>query len=74
LLGRIGQLTADEYLPGVSCPVRAAFEAALHAWCSAQEPAADDVAYISLFASMARTLTHPEEILRALNGQAVREL
>jgi hypothetical protein len=74
LLDRIGQLIADEYLAGVSRPVRADFAAALHAWRSAQEAAVDDVAYISRFASMARTLTHPEEILRALNEQAAREL
>jgi len=74
LLDRICQLIADEYLPGVSLPVRAKFADALNAWCSAQEAPVDDVAYISRFASMARTLTHPEEILRALNDQAVREL
>jgi hypothetical protein len=74
LLDRICQLIADEYLPGVSCPVRADFAAALHAWRSAQEAPVDDVAYISRFVSMARTLTHPEEILRALNEQAVRGL
>jgi hypothetical protein len=74
LLDRICQLITDEYLPGVSLPVRAKFADALNAWCSAQEAPVDGVAYISRFASMARTLTHPEEILRALNDQAVREL
>ena len=74
LLDRICQLIANEYLPGVSLPVRTAFAGALHAWRSAQDATVDDAAYISRFASMARTLTHPEEILRALNDQAVREL
>ena len=74
LLDRICQLIADEYLPGVSCPVRAKFADALHAWRSAQEDLIDDAEYISRFASMARTLTHPEEILQALNDQAMREL
>lgn len=74
LLDRICQLIADEYLPGVSLPVRAKFADALNAWRSAHEARVDDVAYISRFASMARALTHPEEIFRALNDQAVREL
>jgi hypothetical protein len=74
LLDRICQLIADEYLPGVSCPVRADFAGALRAWRSAQEASVDDAAYISRFASMARTLTHPQEILRALNYQALREI
>jgi hypothetical protein len=74
LLDRICRLIADEYLPGVSCPVRSAFVGALDAWRSAQQVAADDAACISRFASMARTLTHPEEIFRALNDQPVREL
>ncbi len=74
LLDRICQLIADEYLPGVSLPVRAAFADALRAWRSAQDATVDDAAYISRFASMARTLTHPQEIHRALNDQAVREL
>jgi hypothetical protein len=56
LLERICQLIADEYLPGVSRPVRAVFADALLAWRSAQEVPVDDVAYISRFASMARTL------------------
>lgn len=47
---------------------------ALDAWRSAQEIAAEDATYISRFASMARTLTHPEEIFRALNDQPVSEL
>lgn len=72
LLDRICQLIADEYLPGVSLPVRAAFADALRAWRSAQDATVDDAAYISRFASLARTLTHPEEILRALKDQAAR--
>jgi hypothetical protein len=74
LFDRICRLITDEYLPGVSLPVRAAFADALRAWPSAQEVTVDDAAYISRFASMARTFTHTEEILRALNYQAVREL
>jgi hypothetical protein len=74
LVDRICRLVADQYLPGVSLPVRAAFVGALHAWRSAQEAPVDDAAYISRFASMARTLTHPDEVLRALGDQAVREL
>jgi hypothetical protein len=66
LLEGICQLIADEYVPGVSCPIRWAFVGALDAWRSAQEVAAEDAAYISRFASMARTLTQPEEIFRAL--------
>jgi hypothetical protein len=73
LLDQIGQLIADEYLAGVSPPVRAAFADALEAWRSAQEDLVDDAAYIRRFASMARTLTHPEEIFRALDNQAVKE-
>lgn len=72
LTDQIGQLIADESLVGVSPPVRAAFAGALEAWRSAQEDSVDDVAYISRFASMARTLTHPEEIFRALDNQAVK--
>jgi hypothetical protein len=73
LLDQIGQLIADEYLASVSPPVRAAFADALEAWRSAQEDSVDDAAYIGRFASMARTLTHPEEIFRALDNQAVKE-
>jgi hypothetical protein len=74
LLERICQLTADEYLPGVSPPVRDGFAGALRAWHSAQEAAVDDGAHISRFASMARLLTHPDEVFRVLKDQAVREL
>jgi hypothetical protein len=74
LLDRLGQLVADEYLSGVSCPLRAKFADALRAWRWAQEAPVDDAAYISRFASMARTLTHPEETFRILHDQAVREL
>ena len=73
LADRICQLIADQYLPVVSLPVRAACVAALHAWCSAQEVPVDDAAYISRFASTARTLTHPDEVLRALSAQTMRE-
>jgi hypothetical protein len=51
LLDRICQLIADEYLSGVSPPVRAAFAGALRAWRSAQDAIVDDAAYISRFAS-----------------------
>jgi hypothetical protein len=34
----------------------------------------DDAPYTSRFASMARSLTHPDEVFQALNDQAVREL
>jgi hypothetical protein len=54
-------------------PVRAAFIDALEAWRSAQEDSINDPAYISRFASMARTLTNPEEVSRALDNQAVKE-
>jgi hypothetical protein len=74
LLERIDQLIADEYLPGVSRPVRASFADALSAWHSAQESAIDDAAYISRFASMARTLTQPDEIRQELKYQPVRKL
>ena len=74
LLDRICQLIADEYLTGVSQPVRAKFADALRAWESAQLAPVDDVSCISRFGSMARTLTQPDEILRMLNSQAAREL
>jgi hypothetical protein len=74
LLDRICGLIADECLPGVSSPVRAKFVGALHAWHLAQEASIDDARYVSQFASMARALTHPEEVLQALNDAAVREL
>jgi hypothetical protein len=74
LLGRIRELIADEYLSGISPPVRAAFAGALEAWHSAQHAVIDDAPYTSRFASMARSLTHPDEVFQALNDQAVREL
>jgi hypothetical protein len=74
LLDQISRLIADEYLPGVSLPVRDTFTDALDAWASAQEIEIDDVAYISRFASMARLLTHPEEAIQALGNQPVRKL
>jgi hypothetical protein len=74
LLYRICQLVADEYLPGVSLPVRDVFVSALDAWTSAQEASIDDVAYISRFASMAWTLTHSAEVIQMLKHQLVRDL
>jgi len=74
LLDRICQLIEDEYLPGVSHPVRADFSNALRAWRSAQEAPVDEAAYISRFASIARTLTRPGATFQALHEQAVREL
>jgi hypothetical protein len=54
--------------------VRADFAGALDAWRTAQDAPLDDAEYISQFASLAEALTHPEEILQALNDQAVRGL
>jgi hypothetical protein len=39
-----------------------------------EEPDHSGRVAVCRFASMARTLTHPEEIFRALNDQPVREL
>lgn len=74
LLDRISQLIADEHLPGVSLPVRDAFARAVDAWASDQDTPPDDVAYIGRFASMARLLTHQEEVIQSLREQPIRNL
>lgn len=74
LLRQIKTLTASEYLPGVSRPVRADFIDALDAWREAQTSFIDDGEYISRFASMAMMLSHPRDIIRHLRKQEVREL
>jgi hypothetical protein len=74
LLGQISQLIANEHLPGVSLPVRDAFTSAVDAWASDQDTPPDDVAYIARFASMARLLTHPEEVIQSLRDQPARNL
>jgi hypothetical protein len=74
LLEHISKLIEDEYLEGVSAPVRAKFADALRAWRRAQDAAVDDVSYIGQFALMATALTLPGDILRALDGQTVRKL
>jgi hypothetical protein len=74
LLDRICRLIEKEYLPGISDPVRAGFADAMHAWRSAQKDSVDDAFYVSRFALMARTLTHPHDIFRTLNDQAIRKL
>lgn len=73
LLNRIPQLITGNYLPGVARPIQAAFTRALDAWHRAQQ-GPDDAASISQFASMARTLTHPGEVLQALSDQPVRDV
>ena len=57
LMEQIAKLIADEYLPGVSLPVRDDFTRSLDAWHLVQETPDDDVTYVSRFASMARLLT-----------------
>jgi hypothetical protein len=74
LLEHISKLIEDEYLQGVSLPVRAKFADALCAWHHAQDVQVDDVSYIERFALMATALTLPGDILRTLDGQTVRKL
>ena len=72
LLERISTLIEDQYLQGVSLPVRAKFADALSAWRQAQKGPVDDIAYIEQFAVMATALTGPTGILRALGREVVR--
>jgi hypothetical protein len=74
LLEQIANLIADEYLSGVSLPVRDDFIRSLDAWHLAQETLEDDVAYVSRFASMARLLTQPEEVIQSLRDQPARDV
>jgi hypothetical protein len=69
MLHRIDQRITEEYLTGVSLPVRTRFRAAMRAWRSAQPNPVDDRSYVNQFASMARAPSHPLEVLRALDGQ-----
>lgn len=73
LLGQIEKLIIDEYLSDISLPVRAAFSSALDAWKSEYATSSDAV-YVSQFASMARILTHPEEIIQEISNQPVENL
>lgn len=72
LLDQISQLIAVKYLPGISLPVRDAFTRAVDAWASDQDTSLDDTAYVGRFASMARLLTHPDEVIQPLREQPVR--
>jgi hypothetical protein len=74
LLEHISTLIEDRYLQGVSLPVRATFADALSAWRNAQQGPVDDIAYIEQFALMARALTRPTGIVRALGRQMVRTI
>jgi hypothetical protein len=74
LLDHISMLIEDEYLPGVSLPVRAKFAAALSAWRQAQQGPVDDISYIEQFAVMATALTRPAGIVRALGRELVRTI
>ncbi len=70
----IGKLIEDEYLPGVSLPVRENFSDAMSAWSQAQDPPAGDVPSIERFALMATALTRPDDIRQALAAEASRTL
>lgn len=72
MLQHINKLIEDEYLPGVSLPVRAKFADALHAWHQVQDSPIDDISYIERFALMATALTRPGDIFQTLDGRAVR--
>jgi hypothetical protein len=72
LSDRIYRLIEDEYLPGISDPVRARFTHALHCWRAAQEITVNDADYVHRYASMAATLTRPSEILRLLDTQPLQ--
>jgi Zn ribbon nucleic-acid-binding protein len=74
LWDRIRQILKDEYLPGVSDPVRDRFAHALGRWRRAQVPAVDYAKYVDRFASMAATLTRSSEVIRLLGARPVREL
>lgn len=63
------QALIDEYLLGVSLPIRHQFSRAMEAWRVAQEPAIDDATYIRRFAAMAALLTHSHDVIRILAGQ-----
>ena len=66
------QLLEDEYLPGVSHPIRDRVTAALRAWRAAHSPV-DDTDYVVHFASMASTLTRPDQVIRLLATQPVHQ-
>jgi hypothetical protein len=70
----IGQLIAEEYLPGISQLVRDKFSHAMLAWSQAQEPEPDDPSFINRFSLMATALTQPGNIQRALDAEAPRML
>jgi len=74
LLERICQLITDEYLPGISLPVRDPFRSALHAWKEAQEQPPGDVPFMERFALMAAMLTRPADIHRALHAEPSRPM
>ena len=55
----ISKLIEDEYLPGISLPVREKFSNAMLAWRQSQEMEPDDISFIERFALMATALTRP---------------
>jgi hypothetical protein len=63
------QALIDEYLLGVSLPIRHQFSRAMEAWRVAQEPAIDDATYTRRFASMAALLTHSDDVIGILAAQ-----
>jgi hypothetical protein len=71
LSDRICQLIDNEYLPGVSSPVRSRFAHATRSWRAAQKITMNDD-YIHRFASLAAALTRPSEILQLLDTQPLR--
>ena len=70
----IGKLIEDEYLPGISLPVREKFSNAMLAWSQAQDIEPEDVPFIERFALMATALTQPGDIGRALDAEVPRVL
>jgi hypothetical protein len=68
---KVCQLIEDEYLAGVSQPVRDRVTAALRAWSAAHAPV-DDADYVAQFASMASMLTRPDHAVQLLATQPVR--
>src|ERR1039457_22069 len=62
LLEHISRLIEDEYLRGISLPVRERFSDAMSAWSQAQQQQPGDVPFIERFALMAAVLTRPGDI------------
>jgi hypothetical protein len=70
----ISKLIEDEYLPGISLPVREKFSNAMLAWRQSREMEPDDISFIERFALMATALTRPGDIHQALDAEVPRML